>query len=334
MKQRMMAVFVLVSVVLSGCLSAEGPEGKKVVAYFQDAGDLVPGGTVQVKDIEVGSIESIGLVLQDGDMVAEVTMSVDPSAEVPGGELEAFVRQTSLLGEQFVELAGGDPATELAGETSIPVERTARRVDVETFLADLSGFIGEGGLEDLNRFTHAQALILEDRGRRFGEVIGELEKFTGVLSDRRYDIGAAIDSLASASSTLNSNRDTLDSFLDSLESANSLLADQGDELQRLFSSLRNFGTVSARFLAKNESAIGRQFKALRPVLDALADNQGALRSDLVQLRTFLKLFPKSFGGGPGDRGEGDYVQIQAVLCEALVNCNTKGEPGDVPGEGF
>jgi hypothetical protein len=39
------------------------------------------------------------------------------------------------------------------------------------------------------------------------------------------------------------------------------------------------------------------------------------------------------GGGPGGTGKGDYIQAEAVLCEALSACNTKGEKGDVPGEG-
>ena len=55
--------------------------------------------------------------------------------------------------------------------------------------------------------------------------------------------------------------------------------------------------------------------------------------DIAQLRTFLELFPKSVGGGPGDTGKGDYIQAEAVLCEVLDDCHTSGEKGDVPGEG-
>jgi virulence factor Mce-like protein len=228
--------------------------------------------------------------------------------------------------------AAGPPFIDESG-AEIPIEDTDRRVDIETFLSDLSGFVGEGGLEDLNRFTHAQALILEDRGKRLGKTFDELALFTGVLADRRLDIAGAVDHLASAGSTLAANQATLDSFLDSLEEANVLLADQGDEIGRLFSSLNRFGSVSARFLAQHESAINRQFKALRPVFRALAGADTELRTDISQLRTFLELFPKSMGGGPGDEGAGDYVQVQAILCEAIQNCNTKGEKGNVPGEG-
>lgn len=324
------ATFVLTSCALTGDVS-----GNEVVAYFEDVGDLVRGGNVQTLDVEIGLVKDIRLVTEGGRLLAEVTLAIDEGIELPTQDLKAIVRQTSLLGEQFIELVPGHEGPPFLGSDPvvIPVADTDRRVDVETFLSDLSGFIGTGGLEDLNRFTHAQALILEDRGRRFGRTIEELETFTGVLADRRLDIGSAIDHLASAGSTLADNRGTLLDFLDSLEQANVLLAEQGDELGRLFSSLRRFGTVSARFLARHEDAIDRQFKALRPVFRVLARSQRTLRVDIAQLRTFFELFPKSIGGGPGGKGRGDYVQVEAVLCEMLVECGTKGERGDVPGEG-
>jgi phospholipid/cholesterol/gamma-HCH transport system substrate-binding protein len=331
---RLAALLVTVLVFASAC--SGGAADARVVAYFEDVGDLVERASVQFNDITIGTINEIELVLEDGDMLARVTMTLTDDVPMPAEKLSATVRQTSLLGEQFIELVPGSSGPPyVSGSTAavIPVERTTRRVDVETFLGDLAGFIGGGGLEDLNRFTHAQALILENRGDRFGETLEELEQFTGVLASRKLDIKAAIDNLASASETLASNRNTIDSFLDSLDDANVLLAREGDNLIRLFRSLRGFGTVNARFLSRHEDSIRRGFKSLRPVLDGLAGAQGALRRDISQLARFFELFPKSFGGGPGGGGKGDYVQAQGILCENFARCRTSGEKGDVPGEG-
>lgn len=335
MIKRLIALAVVSGLAFSGCAfrSTDDPD---VVAYFRDVGDLVEAGQVQVNDVEVGRITDIALELQDGDMVARVEMVLDQGVEVPATDLTAVVRQTSLLGEQFVQLVPTvDDGPVVGGEpVEIPLTSTERRVDIEAFLSQLSSFVGGGGLEDLNRFTHAQAVILEGRGERLGETIEELDTFTSILADRREDLGAAIDSLASASGTLAANRQTLHAFLDSLDEANVLLAEQGGNLGRLFASLRRFGTVNARFLARHEDAIDRQFRSLRPILRGLAGSSDELAIDIVQLRTFLQLFPKSMGGGPGGGGGGDYVQVDAVLCEEFANCQTKGEKGDVPGEGF
>jgi len=332
-RARIVTLLFLVVTVAGSC--SFGDDGGRLVAYFRDVGDLVERSTVQISDVEVGTVQNIDLVMQNGEMLARVTMSLSEAPEVPAEGLQAVVRQTSLLGEQFVELVPGGSGPPYVGDTevTVPVDRTDKRVDVETFLADLSGLIGSGGLEDLNRFTTAQAMILEGRGKRFGATLDELATFTGALADRRVDVGRAIDGLAGASRTLATNRATLDQFLDSLEDANALLADQGDELGDLFRGLSRFGTVNARFLARHENSINRGFKALEPVLDGLAGAEGELRRDIEKLRLFLDLFPRSMGGGPGDRGRGDYIQADAVVCEVLGDCNTRGEKGDVPGEG-
>lgn len=323
------------AVMLSSCAWTGSSNEADVIAYFEEVGDLVNGAQVQVNDVEIGRVRSIELVARGGDMSARVEIDVGSEGRIPAAGLTAVVRQTSLLGEQFIQLIPTSEGGPYVGQeqVTVPVERTDRRVDIETFLSDLSGFVGGGGLEDLNRFTHAQAVILEDRGAEFGSTLEELEHFTSVLAARRLDIGAAIDSLGSATGTIADNQETLDSFLDSLDTANALLSEQGSELGRLFSSLRRFGSVSSDFLARHEKSIDRQFKALRPIFRSLAGASGELSTDIVQLSTFLELFPKSLGGGPGGNGAGDYIQVEAVICEALAECNSKGEKGDVPGQG-
>jgi phospholipid/cholesterol/gamma-HCH transport system substrate-binding protein len=273
--------------------------------------------------------------MQDGRMVAKVTMSVPAEERISAEGATALVRQTSLLGEQFIDIESTTTGAPYIGDepVTIPLANTDKRVDVETVLEDVSGFIGAGGLEDLNRFTHAQALILENKGDEFGEVIEELELFTRVLANRHLDVETAIDSLGDASATLASNKQTLDDFFDSLETANDLLAEEGDRFGELFAALQRFGKVNARFLAEHEDNINRNFDNLRPILRAIASADGELRTDISQLKTFLQLFPNSMGGGPGDEGRGDYIQAEAVLCEHLDQCHVNGSKGDVPGQG-
>ena len=326
----LVSAIMLTGVACSG--SAPQPD---VVAYFLDAGDLVEAAQVQTNDVEVGRVTDIAAVRRGGSIVARVELDIDDRIEIPADGLKAVVRQTSLLGEQFVQLVTASDRAPYVGEVPVTIELadTDRRVDVETFLSDLSGFIGGGGLEDLNRFTHAQAVILEGRGQRFGESITELRRFTDVLADRKSEIGSAVDHLAAAGTELAANLGTLSSFFDSLEDANQLLADQSDEFGNLLRSFRRFGAVNSRFLARHEDAINRGFKSLAPILRGLAGAQHELRADITGLKTFFTLFPKSIGGGPGGDGEGDYIQADAIICEVFSSCSAGGSKGDVPGEG-
>ena len=332
--RRIRVLLLSFALIASGvaCGSGSDPD---VVAYFEDAGDLVTAAEVQVNDVKVGSVSDIQAIRRDGLMVARVEMDVADDTEIPAHGLQAVVRQTSLLGEQFIQLVPTSDSAPFAGDVPVTIELadTDRRVDIETFLADLSGFIGGGGLEDLNRFTHAQALILEGRGERFGRSITELRKFTDVLADRKSDISSAIDHLASAGTQLAGNLGTLGRFFDSLEDANVLLADQSDEFGALLRSFRRFGAVNARFLARHEDAIDRGFRSLAPILRGLAGAQRELRADITGLKTFFTLFPRSIGGGPGGKGNGDYIQADAIVCEVFSACSAGGSKGDVPGEG-
>jgi phospholipid/cholesterol/gamma-HCH transport system substrate-binding protein len=332
--RRLIGLVLAAATILAGAACDRNAQ-PDVVAYFSDVGDLVENATVQVNDVEVGSIDDITFQYHNRRMVARVEMSVSSDVQISGSDLTALVRQTSLLGEQFVELIPNTTGAPYVGEqaVTVPLASTDKRVDIETFLGDLSTFIGSGSLEDLNRFTHAQALILQGRGEELGEVIDELDTFTGLLAGRREDVAVAIERLASATQTLADNQQTIDRFFDSLEKANVLLADQGDELGALFRALNRFGKVNSRFLAKHEDAINRQFRALRPILTGLAGARGELGRDITKLDIFFDLFTKSVGGGPGDTGFGDHVQADAVLCEHLFLCNTRGEKGDVPGQG-
>ena len=101
---RGLSLMVIAALVATSCAVARGDTGRQVVGYFSDVGDLVSRATVQINDVKVGSVREVDLVLDRGEMVARVTMSIDDGVQVPVSGLAAVVRQTSLLGEQFVEL--------------------------------------------------------------------------------------------------------------------------------------------------------------------------------------------------------------------------------------
>ena len=67
---------------------------------FEDSSDLVVNHSVQVADVRVGSISGIELT---EDFHALVTMDLRDGLELPADSV-AVLRQTSLLGEKFVEI--------------------------------------------------------------------------------------------------------------------------------------------------------------------------------------------------------------------------------------
>ena len=117
-----------------------------VTVEFTDVLDLVPQSAVKVNDVAVGRVEEINLA-PDG-WTAEVTVAVNGDVELPANAV-AEARQTSLLGEKYVELA--EPAGQGAGGSSptarvIPIDRTEPHPEVEEVLGALSLLLNGGGV--------------------------------------------------------------------------------------------------------------------------------------------------------------------------------------------
>ncbi|WP_323844957.1 MlaD family protein [Allosaccharopolyspora coralli] len=83
-----------------------GDDPYRVQAEFADVLDLVPQAAVKVNDVPVGRIERVGL--SDDNSTALVTMLVNGNVRMPE-TASAKLRQSSLLGEKFVELAAPAP---------------------------------------------------------------------------------------------------------------------------------------------------------------------------------------------------------------------------------
>ena len=91
-----------------------------VTAQFGDVLDLVPQAAVRVNDVPVGRVDAIRLA-PDG-WTALVSMTVNVDVRLPA-DAHAYLRQSSLLGEKYVELAGNSGPTTLADGASIPLSR-------------------------------------------------------------------------------------------------------------------------------------------------------------------------------------------------------------------
>ena len=104
--------------------AALGPEPYTVTAQFTNVVDLVPNNSVRVNDVPVGVVRDVSLA-PDG-WTAQVTVEVNGAVVLPANAT-ARLRQTSLLGEKFVELMPSPtdpPQGRLAAGAVIPVDRT------------------------------------------------------------------------------------------------------------------------------------------------------------------------------------------------------------------
>ncbi|MFP5351716.1 MAG: MCE family protein [Actinomycetota bacterium] len=281
---------------------AGGCDGTAIIGIFEEVGDLVENSNVQSSDVKIGTVQTIEL---DG-WNAKVSMCIDPEEKLPA-DAKLVVRTTSLLGEKFVDVQAINPGPPFLEDGDIlDTDQTGKATELEEVFAKLASILGTGNLEQLNRFTSAQANILRDNAGDLREVLSRLRRFTDVLAGRSDQIASSVDSLDSVAQTVLGDRSVLESFLASFADSSRVLNRQKEGLERLLVTLEEFTNISVRLLDQTEEGVNRQLEDLRPVLSTAVANSENLRRALQTLATFAEWFPET--------APGDYVQLD--VCQA------------------
>ncbi|MER7116018.1 MCE family protein [Saccharomonospora azurea] len=311
------SVAVLACLLVGGCAAPEfggvqdlplpggadlGDEPYRVTAHFDDVLDLVPHAAVKVNDVPVGRVASIELA-DDDDWQAEVVLLVNGDVDLPADTL-ANIRQSSLLGEKFVELAAPDhdePRASLADGDLIPVSRTNRHVEVEEVFGALSLLLNGGGIAQLRTINHELNQVMTGNEAEIKEFLSHVDHLVSDLDDHRDEIVAALDGLNRLSTTLSEREDAIRGALNDLTPGLEELRDQREQLVTMLESLDELSDVAVDVIHKTREDLVADLEALAPTLDGLADAGQSLPRSLEILATF------PFTDTVLDGIEGDYL---------------------------
>ncbi len=306
-------MFVVAALFSTSCTAlgvATACDGIEVIGIFDQIGDLPQAGNVQSADVKIGGVKEIE---RDG-WTARVTMCLNEDQTIPA-DVEAVIRTTSLLGEKFVDLrpqSEGPPFLE-DGDT-LELSQTSKASELEDVFAKLAAVLGTGNLEQINRFTSAQAKIVRNNAGELRTVLSRLRRFTDLLADRKEQIASAVDSLDNVSRTIIGDSKVLQDFLRSFADSSQVLAGNKEGLQSLLFALDRFSNVSAQLLIQTERGVNEQFEDLRPVLRTIVGDSDRLRETLQTLATFTELFPETMPG--------DFLQLD--VCQAAPDHYEQG----------
>lgn len=278
----------------------------KVVAYFDDALDLVPQSAVKVNDVAVGKVTKIELK----GWTAKVTMEVNGSVDL-AANATAEIAQTSLLGEKYVSLnppTVRESSARLKNGDEIPISDTRSAAEVEQVLGALSLLLNEGGLRQIKVIGRELVTALKGREPQIKSLLNRLNTFVATLNNQRTDITTALDSINKLAITLNRQKKILTDALDTYPAALKVLADERTKFVRLLTSLDNLGTVATDVINKTQTNLVSSLKALQPALVQLKNSGDFLPKSLRILGTFP--FPL---GKTRELVRGDYANLAATL---------------------
>jgi phospholipid/cholesterol/gamma-HCH transport system substrate-binding protein len=276
---------------------------------FENAGQLVAGGEVQIAGRPVGSIAAISLA---NDGLANVKLSIDDSSLVPlhEGTLAAIraVSQSSSA-SRYVELLPGPTNTRpLESGAVLPVARTMGIVDLDEVL-DAFGPAQRRAMQQLiarsgQVFAGSASRYFNSMLARLDPALSEVQGLSGQLATDGGSLGRLISTAAVASATLNSRRDDLAaSVVNAARALTAIAAERtalGDTLRRAPQVLDQAGgtllhtaqaVTSARASLREVPAVGPPLRAFLQRTDTaltrLGPVVGKLNGELPGLRRTL-----------------------------------------------
>lgn len=311
-------------------LPGGAPDGPSydVTVEFTDVLDLVPAAAVKVNDVTVGSVADVSL----SGWTARVRVRLARTVHLPDNATAA-VRQTSLLGEKFVELAAptGEKAQgELSDGDVIPLSRTRRTAEVEEVLGALGLVLNGGGLAQLKTINQELAAALQGREAEAKDALRQLDAFIGGLDAQRADIVRAIDALDRLTARLAAQRVTIGAALDALAPGLTVLAQQREQLTGALTALGNLGTVGTRVIQASRQDAVASIQALRPTLDELVRAGDALPKSLDFLLSFP--FPPNATGAIVGNQVNLHLTVDLDATEILANLLASAPPAGQPSQ--
>jgi phospholipid/cholesterol/gamma-HCH transport system substrate-binding protein len=298
----------------------------EVKVRFADVLDLVPNAGVRVNDVPVGRVSTISLAPDSWQ--AEVTVVVNGDVKLPANAT-ARLRQSSLLGEKYVELANppqGQPAVgRLTDGALIGIERSSRNPEVEEVLGALSLLLNGGGVAQLQNITKELNAALEGRESDVRSLLSNLDELVAGLDAQRDDITRALDSINRLSARLNEQRGSIDTALRDLEPGLRVLNEQRTQLVTMLRSLDQLSGVATNVVNQSRDDLVHNLNQLAPILHELAAAGENLPKSFEVLVSFP--FPDNAVDGIGNS---DYVNLYADvdlnLTHLLENLGRSRQP--------
>lgn len=284
-----------------------GDDPIEMKVQFRDALDLVPQSGVKIKEVAVGRVEKIELAPNGWN--AEVTMLVNRDVNLPANSL-ANLKQSSLLGEKYIELAPppkGSEQGKLTDGAVIPVSRTNRNVEVEEVLGALSMLLNGGGVAQLNTITKELNKATSGNEAEVKALFRNSEALVRNLDSQSANISRALDGLNRLSASLNSQKDKIVGAIEPIGDGAAALEAQRGQLVKMLTALRSLSAVAVDTMNKSQEDFVANLKALLPTLRKLEE----AGSDLPKALELLVTFPFADSAVPMIKG--DYANLYSTI---------------------
>jgi phospholipid/cholesterol/gamma-HCH transport system substrate-binding protein len=298
-----------------------GDHPYRVTVEFADVLDLVPQASVKSADVAIGRVEQVELA-QD-NRTALVTVAVNGDVRLPANA-SARLRQSSLLGEKYVELGGEPGPGALADGAVIPINRTNRNPEIEEVLGALSLLLNGGGIGQLRGIVEELNAAISGREPQIRSFLSTMDEFVANLDGQKGAIAKAIDGLNHLSGTLVAQTGNITTTLDDLAPGLQVITEQRTELVTMLQALDGLSSVAVDTLNKSREDVVADLHALVPILRRLVEAGQNLPKAMTTMATY-PFTPYAANVVKGDYFNSD-VRIDLDLSTLVENLAAADRP--------
>lgn len=298
-----------------------GDHPYRVTVEFADVLDLVPQASVKSADVAIGRVERVELARDN--RTALVTVAVNGDVRLPANA-SARLRQSSLLGEKYVELGGEPGPGVLADGGVIPLGRTNRNPEIEEVLGALSLLLNGGGIGRLRGIVEELNAAMSGKEPQIRSFLSTMDKFVGNLDGQKDTIARAIDGLNHLSGTLVAQTGNITTTLDDLAPGLQVITEQRTELVTMLQALDGLSSVAVDTLNRSREDVVADLHALVPILRRLVEAGQNLPKAMTTMATY-PFTPYAANVVKGDYFNAD-VRIDLDLSTLVENLAAADRP--------
>jgi virulence factor Mce-like protein len=243
------------------------PQGYRFSVEFDQAVELAANASVQISGVSVGHVQSVDLDHRTG--LTRAVIEIDrPFAPRPA-DTRATLREKTLLGETYVELSPGNPASrKLADGGSLPQGQVAPTVQLDQIFSSFDPTTRRA----FETWMQQGGVAFTNRGEQFNHAFAELYPFAtnveavlAVLNRQGAATRTLLHDGGVVFSSLSRSPPALQGFV---RNNNALFAATAARNQELAATIRAF----PGFLSASRSAIDRLTRfsqTAKPLIDEL-----------------------------------------------------------------
>lgn len=275
------------------------PESYRITVPFDEATTLAEESDVRISGVSVGKVKAIELG-EDGLAEAELEIQ-EAYAPIPM-DTQATLRQKTLLGETYVELAPGDEESGTLGEgEELPEGQVSEAVQLDEIFRTFD----EPTRVAFQQWMQNQAIGLEGRGLDLNAALGELDPFAEetnrlltTLDTQRKAVRKLISNGGEVFEALSERRGQLRGLIENANAVFQTTAARNGSLQEAFRIFPTFLRESRVTLARLE----RFARDTDPLVRQLRPSAQELSPTLVDLGRLAPELQRLFAGLGGKNG--------------------------------